>query len=108
MRIISGKLKGKKLSSPSNNKIRPTQDRIRESIFDIISSKVKGAIVLDLFAGSGSFGIEAISRGAKKAVFIDLYKNALALVYKNIISCKINHETKIIKWNILKNLSCIK
>ncbi|MGD8950783.1 MAG: RsmD family RNA methyltransferase, partial [Desulfobacterales bacterium] len=71
MRIIGGNLRGKKLASLSGSSIRPTADRLRESIFNIIAARVPEAVVLDLFAGSGAFGIEALSRGARAVVFID-------------------------------------
>tara|TARA_B100000965_G_scaffold325426_1_gene287703 strand:+ start:165 stop:695 length:531 start_codon:yes stop_codon:yes gene_type:complete len=71
MRIISGKYKGRKLTFTTNKQFRPTQDRIKESMFNIINSYCDGALVLDAFAGSGSLGLEALSRGAKHVVFID-------------------------------------
>jgi len=69
LRVISGRLKGKKLSSVQGSTIRPTSDQLRESIFNILSYRVLEAIVLDLFAGTGALGIEALSRGAESAVF---------------------------------------
>ena len=71
MRIISGKYKGKKLNGYNIDGTRPTMDRVKESLFGIIQSYVPGAVVLDLFAGSGSLGLEAISNGAKKLVLTD-------------------------------------
>ena len=84
MRIIGGTLKGKGLSPIRGNSIRPTADRLRESIFDILSDRVQGTTVLDLFSGTGALGIEALSRGAAFAVFIDKYKSAFLLTEKNI------------------------
>jgi len=108
LRIIGGDLKGKKLHSVRGPLIRPTADRLRESIFDILFLRVQGAIVLDLFAGSGALGIEALSRGAASAVFIDKHQSALSVIERNIRSCVFDDRTKIIQWNILKNLNCIK
>lgn len=73
MRVISGKFKYKRLFAPIDNKVRPTTDRIKETVFNILTSKGFGGeiTVLDLFGGSGALGIEAISRGAKRTVFID-------------------------------------
>ncbi|MBH37492.1 16S rRNA (guanine(966)-N(2))-methyltransferase RsmD [bacterium] len=71
MRIISGKYKGRKLMFTTNKQFRPTQDRVKESVFNIINTQCKEALVLDAFAGSGSLGLEALSRGAKHVVFID-------------------------------------
>lgn len=86
MRIISGSAKGRKLFTPSNKQkvIRPTSDRAREALFSIIGAKVVDATVLDLFAGTGSFGCEALSRGAKSVVFIENNRGALELIAKNI------------------------
>ncbi len=108
MRIISGKLRGKKLRLIRGMEIRPTSDRVRESVFNIISSQVKGAVVLDLFAGTGALAIEALSRGAESAVFIDQNKSALSVIGQNIRSCSFEDRAKIIKWNITTNLNCIK
>ena len=84
MRIISGDLKGKKIRSIKGTKTRPTSDRLRESIFNIIAFNVQDACILDLFAGTGALAIEALSRGAKFAVFIDIYKNAVSTIRENI------------------------
>ena len=89
MRIISGKGKGRKLFTPParENSIRPTSDRAREAIFNIIADQVLGASVLDLFAGTGALGIEALSRGAKSVCFVDSHPQALDLISKNIQVC---------------------
>ncbi|MDL1967167.1 MAG: 16S rRNA (guanine(966)-N(2))-methyltransferase RsmD [Deltaproteobacteria bacterium] len=108
MRIIGGELKGKKLYTIPGTLIRPTADRLRESIFNILSCLVKGTVVLDLFAGTGALGIEALSRGAEFAVFIDNNKKALSVVERNIQSCAVDNRFKIIRGNIVKNLNCIK
>ena len=86
MRVIAGSFKGKKLCEFKGNKIRPTADRTKESLFNII--KVEGKTFLDLFCGSGSIGIEAISRGAKKVTFTDVDKESVALAEKNLKSVK--------------------
>ena len=108
LRIISGNLRGKKLQAVRGRQVRPTADRLRESIFNILSSRVHEAIVLDLFAGTGALGIEAISRGAECAVFIDSSPGALAVIARNIEACAYSRLTKVIKWDISKNLNCIK
>lgn len=108
MRIISGNLKAKKLYSAGGRVIRPTSDRLRESIFDILSFNVKQSVVLDLFAGTGALGIEALSRGAESALFIDIHNEALSVIKRNIKACELENKAKIIKWNIIKNLNCIK
>lgn len=107
LRIIGGSLKGRKLHSVRGMQVRPTADRLRESIFNILSFHVQDAIVLDLFAGTGAFGIEAISRGAQFAVFIDYSPAAVSVIARNIQLCRIDPQTKIMKWNIRNNLNCI-
>ena len=108
LRIISGSLRGKKLQAVRGRQVRPTADRLRESIFNILSSRVHEAIVLDLFAGTGALGIEAVSRGAEHAVFIDNSPGALAVIARNIEECAYSRLTKVIKWDISKTLNCIK
>lgn len=84
MRIIAGKHRGRVLAAFSGEEVRPTADRVKESVFQILSSRLIGARVLDLFCGSGSLGIEALSRGAREAVFNDASKESLALLEKNL------------------------
>ena len=108
LRIIGGDLRGKKLHSLGSVKIRPTADRLRESIFNILGFHVRDAIVLDLFAGTGALGLEALSRGADSAVFIEHDKKALSLIERNIRSCNLHDKARTIKWDIKKNLNCIK
>ncbi|QTA82981.1 16S rRNA (guanine(966)-N(2))-methyltransferase [Desulfonema limicola] len=107
MRIIAGNLKGRKLNSVKGNAVRPTSDRMRESIFNILSRQVRHAVVLELFAGTGAMGIEAMSRGAASAVFIDKYKEALLTINKNIQTCRLGDKTRVISWDIAKNLKCL-
>jgi len=108
MRIIGGALKRKKLSPVRGNTIRPTADRLRETLFNILSARVSGAVVLDLFAGTGAFGIEALSRGAAFAMFVDKNKGSVSLTERNIQQCALESRSRIIKWDIVKNLNCIK
>jgi len=107
LRIIAGELKGRTLVTVPGIQTRPTADRVRESIFNIIGASVRGALVLDLFAGTGAMGIEALSRGAESVVFTDNDKTALTALAKNIKICSLESRANIIKWNILKNLSII-
>ena len=89
MRIISGWAKGRKLFTPAarENSIRPTSDRAREALFNILGEQVRGAQVLDLFAGTGALGVEALSRGAGGVCFVDFLPQALELITKNIQIC---------------------
>ncbi len=108
LRVIAGNLKGKKLKTVSGQHTRPTSDRLRESLFNIISDDIQGAFVLDLFAGTGALGIEALSRGAQTAVFVDNYKPSLSIIEANIKSCRMTAAARIINWNIINNLNCLR
>lgn len=84
MRIVAGKAKGRQLFTPKSQKVRPTGDRVKESLFNMIAPFIEDAIVFDLFAGTGNLGLEAVSRGAVKAYFSDNNKKSLEIVRKNI------------------------
>jgi len=112
MRIIGGNLRGKKILLPNDKSTRPLKDIARESIFNIIEHSknefvnLKSAKVLDLFSGTGSFGIECLSRGAKKVIFFENYINSIKVLKKNINLLKLNKYSKIIEkdsYNISKS-----
>ena len=84
MRVISGLARGTKLKTIESDTTRPTLDRVKESLFNILQDKLKGAVVLDLFAGSGALGIEALSRGAQKAYFCDKNFEAVKVIKENL------------------------
>lgn len=84
MQVISGKYSGRKLQSVPTDKTRPTLARVKESMFDIINPYIAGRTVLDLFAGSGALGIECLSRGAKKVVFVDLQPESIKTIKRNL------------------------
>ena len=86
MRVITGLAKGKKLKTLEGIDVRPTIDRIKEAIFSAIHFDLPGKTFLDLFSGSGQMGIEAISRGAKKSIFVDKSKNSIGIVHENLVS----------------------
>lgn len=86
MRIVAGKWRGRPLRAPKGLAVRPTADRVREAIFDILGEGVAGASVLDLFAGSGALGLEALSRGASRGVFVESVPAAFGILQKNIAS----------------------
>ena len=96
MRIITGRARRLKLTTPKNWDVRPTADRVKESLFNIIGSKIIGAQVLDLFAGTGNLGLESWSRGAEKIVFTDTSKESLRLVESNIAKCRAQEDTETI------------
>jgi len=101
-------LKGRKLITVRGTKTRPTADRVRESIFNVLCDRVPGAWALDLYAGTGAMGIESLSRGAESALFVDDNKAALAALEKNIKACALATRARAIKWNILNNLNAIR
>ena len=87
MRIITGRARGKRLATLEGEAVRPTSDRVKESLFNIIQFDLEGRKVLDLFAGSGQLGLEAVSRGAKAAVLVDSSKDAAAVSRQNVKAC---------------------
>lgn len=96
MRIITGKAKGKKLFTLEGDATRPTSERIKGAIFSAIQFDIEGRRVLDLFAGSGQMGLEALSRGATKATFIDCSRDAMEIVKKNAVATGFADDSKFI------------
>lgn len=107
MRIIGGNLRGRKLVPLKGMAIRPTSDRVREALFNILGPKTVDGVVLDLYSGSGALGLEAISRGAREVLFLDKSTASLRVAEKNIKLCRAEHQCKTIRWDILKNLNCL-
>ncbi len=107
MRIIGGERRRKKLISVPGITTRPTSDRVKETLFNIIQTQVRGAAVLDLFSGTGALGLEALSRGADRCLFIDYDKQAVATCTKNIAACNYTEKSTLIQWDIAKNLNCL-
>ena len=95
MRVIAGKYKGRKLFSPEDSSVRPTTDKVKEACFSILTNDIYDARVLDLFAGSGGLGIEALSRGASYCLFADASRKSLNLVKQNLDHCKVEEYTRI-------------
>jgi 16S rRNA (guanine966-N2)-methyltransferase len=96
LRIIGGNLKGKKLFTLKGVDLRPTADRVKEAIFDILQNCIHGKKVLDLFAGTGALGIEALSRGARKAVFVEGSARSRAVLLKNIGACRLKEQAEVL------------
>lgn len=96
MRIISGTSKGRKLVTPKSQSLRPTSDRVKESIFNILRLEMEGKVVLDLFAGTGNLGIEALSRGAKKAIFVERGRQAIRLIQRNLSRLGLEEYSEIV------------
>ena len=95
MRVITGKARGRRLISPEGFDVRPTTDRVKECMFSIIQFELEGKTVLDLFAGTGQLGIEALSRGAAKAVFVDSSRKSAEIVKQNLALAKIDAVTSV-------------
>lgn len=107
MRIITGKARGLKLTVPKNMDVRPTADRVKESLFNIIGTKIIGARVLDMFAGTGNLGLESWSRGATAVTFVDESRESLRLVQSNIAKCRAEADVKVLKGsavNVIESL----
>ncbi len=105
MRIISGTCKGRKLSQIQGKEIRPTSDRTREAIFNILGERVVKARVLDLFAGTGALGLEALSRGAEYAVFVDVSKQSCQVIRENIKRCRYEKVSELYCHDLAQGLS---
>ena len=97
MRIIAGAFRGRRLHAPKSNRIRPTIDRVREAVFNMIAPEVPGAKVLDLFAGTGAMGLEALSRGAHFCFFVDKSSEAVSLIGENVQLCAAQDRSRIIR-----------
>jgi 16S rRNA (guanine966-N2)-methyltransferase len=96
MRVIAGRLRSRVLKSLPGNKVRPTPDRLRESLFNILAADVGGAVFLDAYAGSGAVGIEALSRGAARAIFIESNHGALCVIRENLAALNLSSAAQII------------
>jgi 16S rRNA (guanine966-N2)-methyltransferase len=94
LRVISGSAGGLFLKSPKRHELRPTQDRIRQVIFSSLAERLVGARVLDLFAGTGAVGIEALSRGAASATFVESNPEALSCIQENLVHCHLKGEVR--------------
>lgn len=104
MRVISGKYKGRKLETPLDQSVRPTTDKVREAVFDILMNDVDEAVFCDLFSGSGAMGIEALSRGAKKCIFCDTDRASIRLIKMNLRICGAGDEAAVITGDFRKCL----
>jgi 16S rRNA (guanine(966)-N(2))-methyltransferase RsmD len=106
MRVITGTARGVALKTPDGMLTRPTTDRVKEALFSIIHFEVSGAKVLDLFGGTGQLGIEALSRGAKSAVFVDEREDACKLIKENLRRTRLESDARVVRADYLAYLSC--
>lgn len=107
MRVISGKGKGKRLFSIKGLNLRPTSDRVKEAIFDILQDHIEGRQVLDLFAGTGALGIEALSRGAGRAVFVEESPRSLTVLRKNIEECRVKDRAQVLAREVMTGIKIL-
>jgi 16S rRNA (guanine(966)-N(2))-methyltransferase RsmD len=105
MRVIGGSARGIRLASVPGETTRPITDRVKESLFNILGCLVDGARVLDLFAGTGSVGIEALSRGAREAVFVEQDRRALATIRRNLAATRLEDRARVIAADVFACLS---
>ena len=105
MRVITGKARGIQLKTPDGMLTRPTADRVKEALFSIINFDIPGAKVLDLFGGTGQLGIEALSRGAESAVFVDSREESCKLIRENLRRTKLEQNAKVIRSDYLDYLN---
>ena len=108
MRIIGGTSKGRKLITPKRYSIRPTSDRVKESLFNILGGEIEGKVVLDLFAGTGNLGIEALSRGAMRVIFVEKGRQALRLIQSNLNQFGLADRSDIIPKDVSRAIGILK
>ncbi|MCQ2547496.1 MAG: 16S rRNA (guanine(966)-N(2))-methyltransferase RsmD [Clostridia bacterium] len=107
MRIIAGDWKGRKIEAPLGRDVRPTSEKVKEAMFSMLMPYVDGAVVLDLFAGTGGLGLEALSRGADKCYFSDNSRESISLLSRNIANCKGEEYSVVLSGDYLRNLERI-
>jgi len=105
LRIIGGTGKSIKLYCPAGSRVRPTSDRVKESLFNILGSTIKDAVMVDGFAGTGSVGIEALSREAAFTYFIEKHSQSITAIYRNLNKLEVYNRAQVIKKDILKGLT---
>jgi len=108
MRVIAGTLKGRKLDPPAWEGLRPTSDKLRETLFNVLAPRMAGARVLDGYAGTGAVGIEALSRGAAHVTFVEQDPRACALIAGNLKKCRISNGYAIIQSTVLQAIDRLK
>jgi len=108
VRVIGGALRGRKLVSPPGEETRPTADRVRESLFNIIATRISGARFLDAFAGTGAVGIEALSRGAERAVFVESSRAAARTVAANLDALGLGERSRLVARPFVKAVELLR
>jgi 16S rRNA (guanine966-N2)-methyltransferase len=104
MRISAGEHRGRRLQSPKGTKTRPTSDLLRQAVFNVLGARIQGARVLDLFAGTGSVGLEALSRGASTATFVEWDRRAVLILRSNLATLNLTGKARVIAGDVLQAL----
>jgi 16S rRNA (guanine(966)-N(2))-methyltransferase RsmD len=104
MRVIAGRAKGRRLSAPKGRELRPTADRVKEALFNILPHDLSGKKVLDLFAGTGNLSIEALSRGAEEAVLVDASSEAAEVIGKNLLTLQFAAKSRVLNASVFKTM----
>ena len=108
MRIISGTSKGRRLATLRGHTLRPTSDRVKESMFNILGGEIEGKVILDLFAGTGNLGIEALSRGAQRVTFVEKDQEAFKLIQRNLLACQMGDRSEILPREVDRALKVLR
>ncbi len=104
MRVIAGRLRGRRLLGPKGLQLRPTSDRLKQTLFDILGARIRDAVFLDVFAGTGAVGIEALSRGARQVVFVESNPEACDLIRRNLELCSVTAGWRMVNQEIFAAL----
>jgi 16S rRNA (guanine966-N2)-methyltransferase len=104
MRVIAGEAKGRRLKAPKGRELRPTGDRVKEALFNILPHDLSGRKVLDLFAGTGNLSIEALSRGAEEAVLVDISRDAVQVIEENLRALKFAAKSQVLTAPVFKSV----
>jgi len=104
MRIIAGEFRGRRLKGPRDTALRPTGDRLKETLFDILGPRVTGSVFADVFAGTGSIGLEALSRGAREVVFVESNPEAARLIRRNLEICGVSSGFRVLRQEAFSSL----
>jgi 16S rRNA (guanine(966)-N(2))-methyltransferase RsmD len=107
MRIISGTLRGRRLKGPEGMELRPTSDRLRQALFNILGADIEGSALLDLFSGTGAIGLEALSRGAREVVYVESSRDSMKILRRNLQECGITEGYRIYHGDVFTMLRAL-
>ncbi|MBI2876361.1 MAG: 16S rRNA (guanine(966)-N(2))-methyltransferase RsmD [Candidatus Tectomicrobia bacterium] len=107
IRVLAGEARGRRLKTPKGQQVRPTSAKCRAALFNVLGERLEGASFLDLFAGIGSVGIEALSRGARRVVFVERHPRVAALLRENLVACQLSGEWQILPRDVLEALTAL-